>query len=428
MVFTNFERKFLNIEILGANGSHKALIEIFQKIGMNLQSCLIKDSTLDDFTMREILKFSAGLQSLTLSEVTIIKKLPAINPVNLRLLKSLTIYHCDWKIMKFISAQLNSLDVKTYFDEGTSKSSFINFLNQQRKLKQISLRGTSARTVFQHDDIVVKCQYNLQNFQLDHDFGKNSDAVNWNITSYLSFHSDTLKSVEIIGPNVQHIIGFIIVNLTNLEALSIDVRGLPKVPEFYEIVQRDTNVHLKKLSLSGFFVHPMEIQKILFKYPAVEELELNEWGNSNIVSQILEFVSRHFLNLKQLSISHISTSENIKFNSLVNLNVNNVRSSRKLVQFITHNISVSTLKVGLIYIGQVTESFIQELKNLKNIRHLAFGGNGKALKNIFELVKDTDQQTSLKSLELSLISDEKSTLNSRNVKKFYLPIEKWAKF
>lgn len=424
----SLNRKILSIEISNVVGCHEALVRLFHKFGPNLQSCSIKDSKIDDFTLREILRNADSLRTLTLSEVVVIKKLPAINPVSMRKLKNLTIYHCDWSIMKFITAQLKSLDVKSYLDEGASKSSFINFLAQQRLLKELSLRGTSARTLFQQDDIVVNSSFSLEKFQLDHDFGKNSDAVNWHLTAFLSLHVETLKNVEIIGPNCEHINGFAIANLTNLEVLAIDVRGLPKDLEFYEFMEREPNTQLKQLSLRGFFVHPQAIKRILLKFPAIEKLELNDWGNGNAVSDMLDFVSKNFPNLQQLSVTDISTSENIKFSALTNLSVTYIRNAGKLMQFIARNTSVETLKVGLIYIGQVTMNFVNEIKDLGNVKHVAFGGNKKALSNIFELMKKHETPESLKTLELSLISDEKLAMNSGKAKKFYFPIAKTTKF
>lgn len=241
-------------------------------------------------------------------------------------------------------------------------------------------------------------------------------------------HSDTLRSVEIIGPNCEHINGFIISNMENLESLSIDVRGLPKDIEFYEMLERDKNMKLKELSLRGFFVHSHAIKRILLKYPAIEKLELNDWRTGHSTAELLNFVSKNFPNLKILSVTDISTGENIKFSSLSNLSVNYIRNTSKLMEFIVDNSSVKTLKVGLIYIGQITKNFVEELKRLKNVRHLAFGGNGKALNNILEMMKKQDLPETLKTLELSLISNENSALNSGKAMKFYFPIEINSKF
>jgi hypothetical protein len=249
------------------------------------------------------------------------------------------------------------------------------------------------------------------------------------LTAFLSLHFETLRSVEIIGPNCDHVNGFIIANMENLQSLAIDVRGLPKDLEFYEVLEQEQNTKLKELSLRGFFVHPQAIKKILLKYPAIEKLELNDWCSGNgATTEMLDFVSKNFPNLKKLSITDISTGENIKFSGLDNLTVNYLRNTSNLMKFITGNSSVKTLRVGLVYIGQITKNFVEELKSLKNVSHLSFGGNGKALNNIFELMKKQDLPASLKSLELSLISNEKSTIKSKRAMKFYFPIGTNTKF
>jgi hypothetical protein len=176
----SLERKILSIEINGVVGCHQAMVKIFQKFGENLRTCTINGAKIDDFTMKEVLKCADCLESLTLSEVKIVKKLPAFGrPVSMRKLKNLVIYHCDWSIVQFLAAQLTSLDIKSYLDEGAEKRRVVNFLGQQTALKELSLRGTSARSIFQQDDVVSNCRFDLVKFQLDHDFGKNSDSVNW---------------------------------------------------------------------------------------------------------------------------------------------------------------------------------------------------------------------------------------------------------
>lgn len=173
------KRNVFNIEIHGTGWNHSDLIKVFKKFGPTLHSCSFINGSLDDFTLREVLKATERLEVLFFSEVKIVKILPANFPVSMRKLKHLTIYHCDWNIIKFITAQLRSIDVKSFLDEGTSRKSFLSFLSQQKFLEEISLRGTAARSVFQQNDIILNCQYQLEKFRLEFDFGKNSDNVNW---------------------------------------------------------------------------------------------------------------------------------------------------------------------------------------------------------------------------------------------------------
>lgn len=163
------------------------------------------------------------------------------------------------------------------------------------------------------------------------------------------------------------------------------------------------------------------------RYPSIKKLELNDWGNGLEASDMLNFISRNFPQLHQLSITEISSGESLQFSALTNLSVTYIRNTKKLVQFIMRNSSVDTLKVGLVYIGQVTNNFIDELNRLKNLKHLTFGGNGTALKSILELMKSKRSPNSLRSLELSLITGEKLTVSSGKAMKFYFPIEKTTK-
>lgn len=164
------------------------------------------------------------------------------------------------------------------------------------------------------------------------------------------------------------------------------------------------------------------------KYPVIKKLELNDWGNGFVSSDMLSFISRNFPQLNQLAITEISSGESLKFSSLKNLSVTYIRNTSSLTKFIMRNSSVDTLKVGLVYLGQITNKFMDELNSFEHIKHLAFGGNGKALKTILELMKSKRSPKSLQTLELSLITDEKTVANSGKAMKFFLPIETTTKF
>lgn len=418
----NLDRRLQTLIVSNANGSHEAMVDVLKKFGPTLKSLTLSESKVDDFTLREMLKCADSLETLTLIEVTVVKKLPAINPVSLRKVKSLTIHHCDWNIAKFISAQVRSLDIKSYLDEGL-KCNLINFFAQQTLMKELSLRGTSSRTLFQQDELIDNCNYSLEKFSIDQDFGKNSDNVNWHITAFLSLHIDTLKKVEINGPHCDHINGFAISNLLNLDSLVLDVRGLPKDEDFYEFLEREPNLKLKNLTLRGFFVQHRAIKKILKKYPEIETLELNDWGHRTVASEMLNFIANNSPRLQKLTISEISHGEEVKFNVLRNLNVTFIRDSSKLIKFVAGNTSIEKLQIGVVYVGQVTTQLIKEINELEHLKHLAFGGNEKALKSIIELMKTKNQQTSLKTLNLSLISDGKSALNPAKALKLFFPIK-----
>lgn len=419
------ERKVQNIEISNVDGNHDALVKIFKKFGPCLHSVSLLDCKIDDFTLREILKSADSLDTLILTEVAVIKKLPAINPVGMRKLKTLTINHCDWNVIKFITAQIKTLELKSYLDEG-SKCNLINFIAQQRKLIEMSLRGTSSRVLFQRADIVINCNFSLHKFHLDNFFGKNSDNVNGHITAFLGLQIKTLKNVEISGPHCDRINSFVVTNLENLESLAIDVHGLPKDDDFYEFADHEPNTKLKSFSLRGYIVRHDAIKKILNKYSMIEKLELFNWGNRSVVNDMLDFISASFPKLKQLTISEMSNGENIKFSSLTHLNVTFIRSTDKLVQFLSNNPSIEKLQVGLVTIGKISSNFVEELNGLKHVKHLVFGGKGPALAKILDLMKTGERPESWQSLELRLSADE--NLSSRKGKKFFFPIANSTKF
>lgn len=412
-------RKLQTIEIADAVGCHDVLMKVIRILGPTLRNLTLSDSKIDDFTLREILRAAHSLENLILIEVSIVKKLPAINPVSMRKLKSLTINHCDWNIIQFIKAQVTKFDVKSYLDEGL-KYNLVQFLESQFMLKELKLRGTSVRLLFQQDDIIANCKFSLEKFLAEHGFGKNSDNVNWHLTAFLSLHIETLKEIEVSGPHSEYINGFIIANLVNLENLAIDVRGLPKNEEFYELILLEPNAKLKELSLRGFFVQPELIKKILKRYPAIEKLELNDWGNGTVVSDMLAFLADNFSRLMNLSITEVTKNEGVRFTALKRLAVSYIRNTGKLMQFIMHNSSVETVNVGIIYVGQITSSFVEDLKQIEHVKHIAFGGNPKSLSLILEMMKRNPTR-SLKTLELSMTSDDRP-VSKKKALKLYFPI------
>lgn len=383
----SLERKIQTIEITDVDGNHDALVKIFKRLGPTLRHLFISYSTIDDFTLRETLRSSESLETLVFTEVSIVKKLPAINSVSMRKLKSLAIYHCNWNITNFIKAQVTSFEVKSYHDEGL-KCSIFAFLANQIKLKELKFRGTSARLIFQKDELVTNCNYGLESFLVEHLIGSHSDNVNWHLTAFLSLHVETLKRVEVTGPHYEHLNGFVIANLEKLDSLSIDVRGLPKNGEFYDQMENQPNKHLKELSLRGFFVQIESIKKILKKYRFVEKLELNDWGNGTVTSELLIFVATNCPNVKTLLITEMTKNEDVKMPILEKLTVSYFRDSFKLVQFITNNTSITEVKIGIVYQGQITTTFIEDLKHIQHVKHLSFSGSRRNSLN------ESERQTS----------------------------------
>lgn len=394
-------RNITSLELDGINGCHNVLTAIFERFGFFVTSLKITKSIIDDFTFAQLLRLSPVLQILHLEEVQIVKKLPMINPVRNGSLTKLTIQYCDWEIFKFfMKSQLTSLTVKSYLDE-IDRMHLVNFLSLQYRLKELILNGTSLRSLFQQNDI--NCNFQLDTFKFDNAIGKNSDNVNWNVSSFLRNHENTLLSIEISGPNNEFITSYVLSNFHNLQKLHLDVRNLPKDEVFYEILENQpVNTELKELKLQGFFFQQENIKKLILRYPEIKNLEINDWGNESLTDMV-DFISKNMTRLENLSITEISS--NTKFPTLKKLKVNYIRNSRKLINFIVENNGIEMLKVGLVYISQI-QNFVKDLKSLNNVKHLSIGGNKTALRamlNNLMLTKDLPEE--LKTLELSIIAD-----------------------
>lgn len=390
------------LELSGINGCHNVLIAIFERFGFFVTKLKMSESKVDDFTLKEILRLSPRLTSLHLTEINVIKKLPMITPVRNNCLTSLTVVYCDWEIFKFfMKSNLTSLVVKSYLDE-VNRKHLVTLLSSQFRLKELILLGTSLRSLFNQNDIV--CNFSLETFRFDNAIGRNSENVNFNVSSFLSHSHYTLKCIEISGPNNEFLSSYVLSNFSAcLETLMMDVRGLPKYEAFYEILENQPlNTTLKDLRLSGFFLQQIYIKRLLLRYPAIKNLELNDWSNESL-GDILDFISKNMTQLENLTITEISSSS--KFNSLKKLSVSYIRNSEKLIQFIVENNGIEMLKVGLIYVSQI-KNFIEDLKNLNNVKHLSIGGNKTALRAMLNnLMLSKNLPGELKTLELSVFGD-----------------------
>lgn len=398
------KRYLSEIDISNVAGNHNVLCAIFKKFGLQVMTLKVSSSKIDDFTFKEILKFCPHLRQLEVSEVKIIKKLPIINPVCMTDLKHLSVIYSDWEIFKFfIRSQVKALTIKSYLDEGNRKD-LVRFLTFQRNLKELTLHGTAQRVLFQSNDINEQCSFNLEALKIDNGIGKNSDIVNFNIITFINKMDESLSIMDICGPHNEDVAIFTLLHLQNVRNLVIDVRGLPKNREFYEMLENEPrNLQLESLKLVGFFFHQDAIKAILLKYPMIRELEIYDWGNGPI-SNLLDFISQNLVHLRSLKITEITNNEDIKLNALEMLTVQYIRNARKLVNFILKNNSVETLNIGLVYIGEVAQ-LANELKDL-NVKHLSIGGSKTALKKMLDLIQ-TETPKKLETLKLAVVSDGK---------------------
>ncbi|KAG5684530.1 hypothetical protein PVAND_013758 [Polypedilum vanderplanki] len=418
----SLRRNLRELELSNIAGSHNVLIAIFKRFGLHITKLKISNSKIDDFTLREILRLSPMLQELHVSEIGIIKKLPAINPIFMSYLKRLTVQYCDWIILKFIMrSQIHSLTIKSYLDEG-NRIHLVDFLSSQFLLKELMMQGTSIRCLFQNNDISNNCAYSLNKFAIDNTIGKNSDTVNFNISTFMNLHDSTLKCVEISGPNMEHVTAFVLLNLKMIQDLILDVRSLPKDQNFYyALAEEEKCTTLQNLKLCGFFFQQELVKSILLQFPMIQNLEINDWSNGS-VSDLLQFISQNLPHIENLTITEISNGEDIKLNALTNLTVQYIRNTNQLSKFIIKNEKIEALKVNLVYIGQV-KNLVTSIRDLSNLKYLSIGGNKKALNMIMNLIHANAPQK-LQTLELSMISDEKGGNDARKAIKLNFPLNR----
>lgn len=422
------ERRLQVVEISGVFDSQCfEIVKIFKKFGSNFREIVIEDLKIDDFPLREILKHSSNVNKLTLREVTIVKNLPVINPVNMRSLKELTIVHSDWEIIEFIRAQVLSLHIQSYVNEGLNKNKLIRFIADQRNLRTISLLGTSSRTIFQQDEIVTNCNFKLLRLRLHNDFGKHSDNVNRNVLAFIKIHGDSLKNLQMSGPHCEHISSFAIANFNNLHSLALDARSLPNNEDLHKLMSETTNINLKSLKISGFFSHHEAIKKVLLKYPGIERLELHEWGDGESLPSILEIVSKNCIKLKELLIVEVPENINFKLPSLKHLQLKTIEHTVNLMNFLRLHPSINKLSVNVVTAGQEKLNFAEQLKQLEHLKQIKFGGTREVLKPIFDIMKNGEVPKSLEVLQFHVLS-ETPELNVGETMYFTFPIPPQQKF
>lgn len=396
------QRKYSTIELSNlSSNSHSVLSEIFEKFGPNLRTLIISNSTLDDFTLLTILKSSPFLNELRVSEVVIEKKLPAINPISIVHLTSVIVHHTSWIIFQFlVKSQITSLHINNYVNEGEgTRSHLVRMLANQYRLRELTLHGTSSRKLFTNDDLNEIWIGRLTKLDIGCGFGKNSNDVDRNIVNFFILNNETLSTVEISSPNSEEITVFTLLNLDNLTSLTFDVGKLPKDPTFYQMLAgAEANTKLKHLKISGFLYRSAFVNVLLRKYPAIINLELDDWSDTASTVKVLKFVSKMCPGLQQLSIPAISTNPYVpKFVELKQLHLSYMRNIENLINFIRNNESIETLQVDLVRTEQIPS--MHRLKELTQIQQLSFAGSAESLKMIFDLIQ-TNPPNKLKTLEL----------------------------
>lgn len=405
----NLQRKqYSTIEIADAVNSHSVLSKIFEKYGPHLRKLIISNTTLDDFTFLTILKCSSFLEELLLSEVTIERKLPSINAISIVHLTTVAVHHTNWLVFKFLQrSQITKLLINNYFNEGDgTRIHLVRMLANQYRLSELTLHGTSSKTLFKNNDFNELWNYQLSKFHIGCGLGKNSDIVDRNIIDFLILNSQKLCNVEMSIPNCEEITAFILLNLNNVTSLTLDAGNLSKDVTFYQtLIGTEANLQLTHLKLSGFFCKSAFVKVILNKYPAITHLVLDDWTNTIFASDILKFVCNKNPNVQQLFVPAIGkNADTLTFKALKQLDVGHIRFPHKLINFVQRNRTIETLKVGLVYIEQI--SSIAPLIQQTEICHLSFAGsNSEVLQMIVELIQKNTPET-LQSLELSLMAYE----------------------
>ncbi|KAJ6632937.1 hypothetical protein Bhyg_15802 [Pseudolycoriella hygida] len=399
----HFGRRYETIEIYDVENSHSMLVDLSVRFGNCLRILTIEKSTLDEFTLFTILSSCECLEELWMSEVEIRRNLEEIREIILTKLRSVTIRYTSWRVFRYlVGAQISSLEIDSYVDEGRgTRHHLVQMLSKQNQLTTLALYGTACRTLFRNSD--VNWRSRLTSFHIKYYFGKNSNNVDENIVQFLLLNSQTLTNVEISLPNSRRVAACTVLNLGNVTSLTLQINGLQRYEDFYvQLANEVPNRKLKHLNLSAHSSHSRFIKSILKRYPTVTDLELRIVENTNVVQNMLPFLSDRFPHVEQLFVPETSNVV-LTFPALKKLHLSYFKDVNNLVKFIGKNKSIEIVIVDFVHVQQM--SSIDKLIYDTRIPHLSLAGCSQSLQKIIDLVQ-SKQPEQMQTLELRLLAHE----------------------
>lgn len=336
-----------------------------------------------------------------------------------RTLEKLELDQVDHKVLKcFHNLQVLNLEIIDASNQRDSES-MVTFLSSQKKLESMSIENISETemVLFSNDDS-NKFSFRLKNFSVLNMRVRNMETFEVNFIKFLKLHERSMRKFKIEGCLSQQIYKFVTKSFNVLEELQLNLEELPQETSFYDALK--PNRSLKILKLNG----PIKISNlngfkgILSNYPNVQHISLAD-TDAFVANDVFHLMSKKLSKLNHLSVLnlHESFSGNTVFPSLKHFSIRILNNIDQWKTFISQNETIESLNVGWIKRDQFTTDIINEITDLRNLRHLKFGGRFIASKRIYDVIKEDYKK--IRTLDLKVANYEEI----KNLK-FVFPLNK----
>lgn len=327
------------------------------------------------------------LEKLIVSESLV--QIDDIRESSLKKLNSLVFISSDWKFLDFLTeseTQVRELKITTRSYNKTDHEKFENFLELQESLEELAIRvsqGDIYKSIAK-----VESKFKLKKLAVDFKYWGDDPSVDENFINFLKTHQESLKDLETEKDLSEKVIDFIMKDL-KLTRLIIDASRLPNTPLFYNAIR--PNKHLKKLVIVGELNSFDVARGLLYIYPSIEKLVINNW-KEEIINDVIVFMANNLKNLRHLEIPSLTAdTPELAIPSLKTFHVNYVDDVAQYQTFLMNNPSVETLIVKWSP-NKENPIFTYEILNaitlrLQKLQHVKFGEYFKPTQRILEMMK-----------------------------------------
>jgi hypothetical protein len=281
---------------LRGEGALDDFIRILSKFGGNLRSLKLNDCTLDNLSFTRIFENLPKLEHLTLKSINFIQSSYSCSPIHLQSLKRLRLEVSSWKILDFIDAKLEVLEVIGF--SSNTLGPLTNFMKKQNKLKVLELGKQSYEELFKAPP--VKFPFELKELKLSTCFDSFEFLHPQLPVNFHAFIQDHCQQIEVFNSmNLLQpmILQTVFKTFTSLKELEINVSTLPNDDEFYRSFKHMK--FLKALILHGEFGSSVAAEVLLTNCTEIETLEVI--SDESILITLLPLVSICNAKLQRLS-------------------------------------------------------------------------------------------------------------------------------
>ena len=393
----SLKRKFVTIDVtledIHAPNSTDLFAKVAESCGSRVRKLIMQDADFKSSSvLSNILLSMPLLEELEIRELRCPEKFP-LRSVKLNRLKVLKISNVDWKFFQYMKAPnvtTFEVDDSEMNISDDSVEFLTSFLKSSADLESLGIEEYIIDKIF--------CSKAIKSFPLKLkkiDF-QNNDLTDQHFARFLATQASSLEELEIQFGS-RDIYEVIFKEMKVLKTLRMNMDTLPTDKEFYDRLKPIKS--LKEIFSNFGFSDEVSAKGILGNCPNLEVLNVTMHGNG---FDLLSFIAINNPKITTLSIKTLKghTSPDIKFRSLKQLQLYEVKNIEFLLTFIRNNPALETLSIWWIDEDVLQPKDLDVLMDESNLRHLKFMGECETMKAIYDKLK-VDYKN-LKSLELSV--------------------------